>query len=281
MAEVPTTQRTVLAHALNLEEDWRLNNAADEQSVSALCGVPRGVALVGDEIHKEGPYAIQRKDDLDTCVVSGPLPDILRCLSTSSLRAPAHDQQHIPATSKLQPIIDGERDVSLEIAPQGLDGHPSTRWGPSFAVLNIMDRGYLYCFPVRRRESEKLDMGIYLLVLWTLLRGSPPKAPVEVIKEALHNPGSSVPIGQSYDVLFAQIQEEPAAVPLQVFSSKEKNALNPKKAYSALTATALDQLANVLGDADLVSSLLDRLLGPVWREEQLYLPDFITKGVHG
>lgn len=272
---------SVLAHALDIEKDRRENNELGEQTVSALFGVPSNVELIGDAIPADGPYGIRCKDDLDTCVVSGRLPDVLRCLIAGSLKAPANDQLHISATSKLEPSFhESNGDMKVRIAPQKLEGHPVHRWGHSFAVLNIMDRGYLYCFP-GKLNSDKLDMAIFQMVLWTLLRGSPPGAPTDVVQEAVHSSGSSVPTGQPFSALLAKIFEEEWHTPLRLFSQQEKASLNPQKAYTALPARELDRLASALEDERVVGRILDLTLGADWEQERPGILYFITKQVHG
>jgi hypothetical protein len=150
-------------------------------------------------------------------------------------------------------------------------------------MLDIGTRGSLHCFPAVQ-EADKVDMAIFMMVLWTLLRGSPPKDSAVVIREAIHSPGGSVPIGQVFDELLLQIQQELPRRPLRLLSPEERKFINPIQAYASLQESELDQLANALEDREVVRGILDETLGPGWSEDggRPNVLDFIHKdGVYG
>lgn len=271
---------TVLTHALRLQDDVRQRG---ELADKALRGLSNQECLVGDELPEDGRYRVASRDDVDTIVCVGPLPDLLRSIRTARLRAPHYTKQTIPRDSKLEPmfVADGVV-VALATEKIPLDGHPIDRWGQSFPIMDIGFGNHLYCFP-GVPNAQKIDMAIFLLVLCTLLRGSPPHKPMVVVREAIHRPGSSVPIGQIYEDLLLEVQEDlTRRRPLHLIRKEERDLLNPHVAYASYQEADLDRLAEALSNPEVLRGILTHAVGPEWEVDKPYLVDFLTKpGIHG
>lgn len=271
---------TVLDHALRLQEDaHQRGDLADK----ALRGLSDQERLVGEDLPEDGRHRIATRDDLDTMVVVGPLPDLLRSLCTARLRAPHYTKVTIPRDSKLEPMFHAQ-GVVIALAKERMPAadHPIDRWGQSFPIMDIGFGNHLYCFPGVVNAS-KTDMAIFLLVLCTLLRGSPPHQPMVVVREAIHRPGSSVPIGQVYEDLLLEVQEDlTRRRPLHLFSKEEQALLNPNVAYASYEEVDLDRLADALSDPEILRGVLTHAVGPEWEIEKPYLVDFLTNpGIYG
>lgn len=281
MAE--TEPLPVLAHFQRLQEDIAIN--ANNGPCGALRGVSAQESLVGTEIPTNF-FNISSRDDVDTVVVVGRLADVLRILPNAHLKASHYTRTTIPRASKLEPMYDAAtRTVVMRLAAKKLlvsESHVD-RWGHSFAMLDIGTRGSLHCFP-GVQEADKVDMAIFMMVLWTLLRGSPPNDSAVVIREAIHSPGGSVPIGQVFNELLLQVQQELPRRPLRLLSPEERKFINPIQAYASLQEGDLDRLADALEDRAVVRRILDETLGPGWSEDggRPYILDFIHKyGMYG
>lgn len=271
----------VLAHFQRLQED--IANNGNNGPCGALRGVSVQEKLVGAEIHPE-LYDIGARDDIDTVVVVGRLADLLRILSNAHLKAPHFTGVTIPRASKLEPMYHAPtQSVLMRLAANKLLASEShvDRWGHSFAMLSIGSTGNLHCFP-GVPEADKVDMAIFMMVLWTLLRGSPPNETMVVIREAIHSPGGSVPIGMVFDELLHQIQQELPRRPLHLLSAEERKFINPKQAYASLREEDLDRIAGALDDPEVVIRILDVTLGQGWQAERPNILRFITEyGVYG
>lgn len=275
-----TVPVTVLEHALRLQDDVLQRGALADM---ALRGLSNQECLVAEELPDDGRHRFAARDDLDTIVVVGPLPDLLRCLRTARLRAPHYTKTTIPRDSKLEPMFHpGGVFVLLAADKLPVDGHPIDRWGQSFPIMDIGFGNHLYCFP-GTPNAPKIDMAIFLLVLLTLLRGSPPQDPLVVVRDAIHRPGSSVPIGQVYEDLLLEVQEDlTKRRPLRLISKDEQSLLNPNVAYGSYKEVDLDRLADALSDREGLREILTRTIGANWEVEKPYLPDFLTSpGIHG
>ena len=271
---------TVWAHALRLQEDVLQRGPLADK---ALRGLSNQECLIAEELPADGPYCFAARDDLDTVVVVGPLPDLLRCLRTCRLRAPHYTKLTIPRESKLEPMFHPAGVVvALAADKMPVDGHPIDRWGQSFPIMDIGFGNHLYCFP-GTPNAQKIDMAIFLLVLLTLLRGSPPHNPLVVVRDAIHRPGSSVPIGQVYEDLLLEVQEDlTKRRPLRLISNEERSLINPNVAYGSYKEVDLDRLADALSDREGLCDLLTQIIGADWEVDKPYLPDFLTSpGIYG
>jgi len=271
---------TVLEHALRLQDDVLERGALADKALRGLSGEE---CLVGEELPDDGRHRIATRDDLDTIVVVGPLPDLLRSICTARLRAPHYTKVTIPRDSKLEPMFHANGVVvALAAEKLPLDSHPIDRWGQSFPIMDVGFGNHLYCFP-GVMNAQKIDMAIFLLVLCTLLRGSPPHNPMVVVREAIHRPGSSVPIGQAYEDLLLEVQEDlTRRRPLHLIGKEERDLLNPHVAYASYQEADLDRLADALSNENVMRGVLTHAIGPEWELDKPYLIDFITNpGIYG
>jgi hypothetical protein len=92
--------------------------------------------------------------------------------------------------------------------------------------------------------------------------GAPPNDSAVFIWEAIHSPGGSVPIGQIFNELLLQVQQELPRRPLRLLSLEERKFINPIQAFASLQKGDLDRLAAALEDGAVVRRILDKSLGP-------------------